>query len=196
MSPNPSPAERTLRIIGGNWRSRKISFPDIDAIRPTPDRVRETLFNWLQFDIAGARCLELYAGSGVLGIEALSRGAAKVTAIERDRLAAHHLQRNFEELGAAPDAFEVVETSAHDYLARSEDRWDIAFLDPPFDSGEFTRILPLMDARLEANALMYLESRNPIDPAILPPRFNIHRRKRAGQVHYLLCVSEADPQAT
>lgn len=196
MSLNPSSAERTLRIIGGNWRSRKISFPDIEAIRPTPDRVRETLFNWLQFDIAGARCLELYAGSGILGMEALSRGASAVTAVERDRLAARHIQRNFENLGAAPAAAHVIEASAFDYLSGSADVWDIAFLDPPFDSDEFTRILPLVDARLEANALMYLESRNPIDPAILPARFNIHRRKRAGQVHYMLCVSDAAGQST
>jgi len=123
--------ERTLRIIAGTWRGRKFRFPDAD-IRPTPDRVRETLFNWLQGRVEGARCLDLYAGSGALGLEALSRGAASVVFVERQRLVADALRRQLHDWQAV--GTEVLCAQARQYLgsAHGGDRFDLVFLDPPF----------------------------------------------------------------
>src|SRR5690606_31741912 len=120
-----------IRIIGGDWRSRVLDFPDLPELRPTPDRVRETLFNWLQFDITGARCLDLFAGSGVLGFEALSRGAASVMAFETDTSAVRALRENASRLGAR--GYQLTPGSALEWLQHGTPQtFDIVFLDPPF----------------------------------------------------------------
>jgi 16S rRNA (guanine966-N2)-methyltransferase len=180
------PAARTLRIIGGTWRGRRLRFPPTPEIRPTPDRVRETLFNWLAPRVPGARCLDLFAGSGALGLEALSRGAAHVTFVERDPAAAREIRARLAEWGAR--AASVEHADARHFLQRQPAAsFDIVFLDPPFAST----LLAEAAARLEqagwlsGGALVYVES--PADAAPpLPPGWTLLKAKRAGGVGYHL----------
>src|SRR5450432_2048001 len=124
----------SVRIIGGEWRGRRINFPDIPGLRPTPDRVRETLFNWLQQAVAGARCLDLFAGSGALGLEALSRGAKALAFVEQAVPAARALREQLMRLGATSRA-QVFEMGAARFLRSAGEPFDIVFLDPPFGGG-------------------------------------------------------------
>ena len=128
----------SVRIIGGGWRGRRITFPDVPGLRPTPDRVRETLFNWLQHDIAGARCLDLFAGSGALGLEALSRGAKELVFVEQSVAASRALQEQLARLGAERRS-QVVEMGAARYLRGAAPAFDIVFLDPPFGRDALDR---------------------------------------------------------
>lgn len=184
-----------LRIIGGRWRGVPITFPPVDAIRPSPDRVRETLFNWLQHDIAGARCLDLFAGSGALGIEALSRGAAHVTFVDREPAIGRHLKETLARLGGT-DASVVVDEASR-FLTRRDpsQEWqpfDIVFLDPPYASGLLPAICEELDRGwLAPSAYVYLES--PADQPLprMPAGWAVHRTKRAGQVGYHLLRARA-----
>src|SRR5690606_1934717 len=145
-----------LRIVGGRWRGMRIDFPPIEAIRPTPDRVRETLFNWLQPHIVGATCLDLFAGSGALGIEALSRGAEQVTFVDREPRIARHLKATLERLGAR--GADVKTADARTCLAQPSRRFDIVFLDPPFASNLLAETFErLASGWLRPNALIYVE---------------------------------------
>jgi 16S rRNA (guanine966-N2)-methyltransferase len=180
---------RVLRIIGGRHRGRKLQFPDGIDIRPTPDRVRETLFNWLQQRIANARVLDLFAGSGALGLEALSRGAAHVTFVERDRRAAQAIEavaREWQESGAS-----VVCADVASWLARphsSEAPFDIVFLDPPYDSDLLTLATTALatNGRMAPGARVYLERRSRDAMPSLPPGWAQLRAGRAGEVGYHL----------
>ena len=180
-------AANAVRIIGGEWRGRRLRFPDVAGLRPTPDRVRETLFNWLAPVLPGARCLDLYAGSGALGFEALSRGAAAVTLVERDRHAAAALRVAAAELGAGTRA-SIVEGRAQDFLATCGPDFDIVFLDPPFDA----HVLPGLIAGLASRGLpcpgghVYLEAPAAETLPALPPGWRLHRSGRAGAVGYHL----------
>lgn len=137
----------TIRLIGGRWRSRRLPVPDLPGLRPTPDRVRETLFNWLAPVIAGSRCLDLYAGTGALGLEAASRGAAEVWLVEQDARALAQLRENIERLQA--DQVHLAGGAVEAFLAQSPPRpFDIAFVDPPYAAG----LLPAVLARLDAGA--------------------------------------------
>jgi 16S rRNA (guanine966-N2)-methyltransferase len=127
---NASGSRNSVRIIGGGWRGRRVNFPDVPGLRPTPDRVRETLFNWLQHAVAGARCLDLFAGSGALGLEALSRGATTLVFVEQAVAAARALQEQLIRFGGSPKA-RVVEMGAARYLRTPAPAFDIVFLDPP-----------------------------------------------------------------
>ena len=180
-----------MRIIGGAWRGRKLRFPPTAAIRPTPDRVRETLFNWLGALTQGAACLDLFAGSGALGLEALSRGAVHVTFVEQDAAAARELRARLAEWHAA-DA-RVVHTDALDYLAGEARPFDLVFLDPPFDSPLLCRAAALLDARgwLKPGARIYVEcpARDGMPP--LPGSWRPLRAKRAGEVGYHLLTYAA-----
>ena len=182
---------RLLRIIGGAWRGRKLRFPASAAIRPTPDRVRETLFNWLGAATQGARCLDLFAGSGALGLEALSRGAAHVTFVEQDRCAVRELRARLAEWQAA--GAQVERGDALRYLTGAARPFDIVFLDPPFASGLLTRAAALLEERrwLRDGALIYVEcaAREPL-PA-LPPGWRPLKAKQAGEVGYHLLVNAA-----
>lgn len=183
---------RILRIIGGVWRGRKLRFPAQAPIRPTPDRVRETLFNWLTGKVPGARCLDLFAGSGALGLEALSRGAAHVTFVERDPAAARELRARLTEW-QAPNAC-VAAMEAQRYLAHPArtgsdpppERFDLVFLDPPFDSPLLGEALALLQAhgRLAPGAWIYLEYPAAQGPPPLPPGWARARTKQAGEVGY------------
>src|SRR5277367_5253235 len=149
----------SVRIIGGTWRGRRISFPDIPGLRPTPDRVRETLFNWLQHDIAGARCLDLFAGSGALGLEALSRGAKQLVFVEQAVAAARGLQEQLNRLGGGSSA-QVLEMGAARFLRAPPAHSDIAFLDPPFGREALAEYVPMLDLGnwLKVGGLVYLEN--------------------------------------
>jgi 16S rRNA (guanine966-N2)-methyltransferase len=182
---------RVLRIIGGTWRGRKLRFPVGAAIRPTPDRVRETLFNWLGAATAGAYCLDVFAGSGALGLEALSRGAAHVTFVEQDAAAARELRARLAEWQAT-DA-RVERADALRYLAGTARPFDIVFLDPPFAAQLLSRAAALLEARhwLRGGALIYVEcaARNALPP--LPPSWQPLKAKRAGEVGYHLFAHPA-----
>jgi 16S rRNA (guanine966-N2)-methyltransferase len=149
-------ANNEVRIIGGQWRGRKLTFPARAHLRPTLGRVRETLYNWLAPSIHGARCLDLYAGSGALGFEALSRGAAEVIFVERDRKTAMALRRNAEMLGARAT---VVTQPAARYLASAPAPFDLILFDPPFADEDAYALLPeLLDRFLTESGLLYLET--------------------------------------
>lgn len=181
--------DRRLRIIGGKWRGRKVSFPDVDEVRPTADRIRETLFNWLMQDIAGATCLDLYAGSGALSFEALSRGAASVTLVEKNAGVARALEASLSELEADRTSFTVVQADATQWLAHCDASFDIIFLDPPFQGDGPPAVISQIAQAEIARKWVYIESGNALEPEMLPESWRIHRQKRAGAVHYCLCDS-------
>jgi 16S rRNA (guanine966-N2)-methyltransferase len=182
-----------LRIIGGDWRGRRIRFPARPGIRPTPDRVRETLFNWLAPCMAGSRCLDLFAGSGALGLEALSRGAATVTFVELDRATADWLRDVVATL--APGRGVVLHADALRWLEGPPSRFDIVFLDPPFDSGPLlTEAMKRLESHgwLSAGACIYLEMPVSEGPPVLPDGWLLHRSGRAGAVGYHLALRQRD----
>lgn len=176
-----------MRIIGGEYRRRLIDFPDIEGLRPTPDRVRETLFNWLGQTLHGRRCLDLFAGSGALGFEAASRGAKKVVLVEKNRKACQALQDNIEKLGCKTIALHCADSL--EFPLRDRERYDVIFLDPPFASGYLPRLLPLLAARLEADGVIYVESGTIFDPG---PGWRVERHAKAGAVHYQLLKQELE----
>jgi 16S rRNA (guanine966-N2)-methyltransferase len=179
---------RILRIIGGRHRSRRLQFPAGVEIRPTPDRVRETLFNWLQPRMQGARVLDLFAGSGALGLEALSRGAAQVTFVEQDRRAAAAIGEVIKEW--REESGTVVCADALAWLAQSTGQtpFDIVFLDPPYDAKLLTEAAGALAAssRLAPDARVYLERRAREPLAELPESWRELRAGRAGEVGYHL----------
>lgn len=183
----------SLRIIGGEWRGRRIRFPGTGGIRPTPDRVRETLFNWLMARVPGSRCLDLFAGSGALGLEALSRGAAHATFVERDRDNAAQLRETASAL--APGRASVVEADALAWLTRPQQPFDIVFLDPPFAAGVLTEAMQRLDANnhLAPDPYIYLETPAKAGPPGLPAGWQLHRTGRAGAVGYHLARRTKEP---
>ena len=181
---------RVLRIIGGSWRGRKLRFPPSPEIRPTPDRVRETLFNWLGPYLPGARCLDLFAGSGALGLESLSRGAAQVTFVERDPAAARELQARLTEWGATGARVEQSDALRFLGMARGAeiDPFNIVFLDPPFDSDLLVQTSDLLEkgSLLAPGALIYVECAAKKGLPPLPPNWSATKAKQAGEVGYHL----------
>ena len=170
-----------VRIIGGQWRSRVLRFPDAEQLRPTPDRVRETLFNWLGQDLAGLACLDLFAGSGVLGLEAASRGARLVVMVERDPIAFKALRENANLLQAS--SVELVRTDALEFLATDVRAYDVVFLDPPYAMSDREPLLTRVRQRLAPGAMVYSEWP---EPANLGAGWEVVRDGRAGAVHYRL----------
>ena len=182
---------RVLRIIGGRHRGRRLRFPAGVTIRPTPDRVRETLFNWLQPRIAGARVLDLFAGSGALGLEALSRGAAHVTFVEVDRRAAgaiETLAREWHEQAVTVECADALEWLARGHAAGS---FDVAFVDPPYDANLQAAALAALHARrlLARDARVYVELRAREPLPALPEGWQAVREGRAGEVGYHLLTT-------
>ena len=177
MKPKSS---NTVRIIGGEFRSRLLRFADLPGLRPTPDRVRETLFNWLGQDLAGWRCLDAFAGSGALGFEAASRGAERVLMLERDSRAAANLREQARALPAP--AVEVLQADALSYLAGTGEAFDLILLDPPFDRNWIDVALQHAATRLGPGGKIYAES-----PGDLAPQgYKVLRRGRAGLSHFCL----------
>ncbi len=176
-----------LRIIGGQWRSRRLTFTDTPGLRPTPDRVRETLYNWLAPHVEGAQLLDCFAGSGALFLEGLSRGAASSTALELERTAAENLRANLQLLQAGQA--EVIQTDSLQWLERPAARqFDIILLDPPFHRDLLPRASRLLEENgwLAPDALVYTESEQAPSTLGLPERWLLHREKHTGQVYYAL----------
>ena len=181
-----------LRIIAGSWRSRKLAFPQQENLRPTPDRVRETLFNWLQADVPGSRCLDMFAGSGALGFEAASRGAGEVVMIEQNREAASALARNIELLDAGN--IQLVINDAFDWVKDNQRAFDIVFLDPPYKAGLLGKSCEVLESgqSLAENAKIYLEHALGDDEIVIPENWECLKHKSAGHVTYKL-FSRASP---
>jgi len=176
-----------VRIIGGQWKRTPLPVPNVAGLRPTPDRVRETLFNWLGQSLEGWRCLDLFAGTGALGLEAASRGADRVVMVERDRHACQGIAQTVARLSAG-ERIELIEGEALSVLARiaarGEPGFHLIFLDPPFSEDWLTRVWPAVERFSVPAGLVYVESAN----AFTPPsdRWRLERAGRAGQVHYHL----------
>lgn len=186
--------ERELRIIGGSMRGRKIRFAADPAIRPTPDRVRETLFNWLQQHLSGARCLDLFAGSGALGLEALSRGASRVVFVDTSSEAINALRDNVSRFGVAGAEFVV--NDAQRQVRAPGGPFDVVFLDPPFDSGLAGSLLTQLAGGqgLARGALVYVELPRRTALPELPLGWSVHRQGHAGEVGYYLLSTFAQGQ--
>lgn len=198
----------SVRIIGGMWRSRRVHFADDSGVRPTPDRVRETLFNWLRNEVVGARCLDLFAGSGVLGLEALSRGALHATFVEKSATAAQLIRDCLTTFGGSGV---VIETDAARWLSQSTPaaasqqdpagvrarQFDLVFLDPPFGQGWLPRILEALQGGgwVASGALIYLECERGLGAPALPCGWEMLKSKSAGEVGYHLArvSSQAKP---
>ena len=175
-----------LRIIGGQWRGRKLSFPSVDGLRPTGDRMRETLFNWIAADLPDAVCVDLFAGSGALGLESLSRGARQVTLIEKSREGVQSLRANLQLLGA--NNATILETDSLQWLTQDTGSgFDVVFIDPPFAADLWQQTFSLLSQhqRLNEGAAIYIET--PKHQALeVPSDWQLHREKQAGDVCYRL----------
>ena len=184
----PAPTGRnSVRIIAGTWRGRRIHFPDMPALRPTPDRVRETVFNWLQHSIANTRVLDLFAGSGALGLEALSRGAREAVFVEQFPAAAQALQEQLVRFGGAAKG-RILQMGAARFLRTPGAPFDLAFLDPPFGTNALAEYIPLLDSGnwLNVGGLIYLENERAAGAPALPGHWELLKSKSAGEVGYHL----------
>lgn len=179
-----------MRIIGGEWRSRLLAFPAAEGLRPTPDRVRETVFNWLGQTLEGRRCLDLFAGSGALGFEAASRHARQVVLVEKQPRVYAALRQNAARLSARNCT--LVNADALDWLRRDEGRYDVIFLDPPFAAALLPHLWPLLPRRLAEGGVVYVENGAPLT---LPEGWVLWKQGRAGMVYYGLARREADDAA-
>jgi 16S rRNA (guanine966-N2)-methyltransferase len=182
VTTGPTAGHGRLRIIAGRWRGRKLPVLDLPGLRPTPDRVRETLFNWLAPDIRELSCLDLFAGTGALGFEALSRGAAHAVMLESHAQAVVQLRKNATLLQA--DA-EIIQADALSSLAKESRRFDLVFVDPPFQAELWDRVLALLPARLNAGHRVYVEA-----PAAWPgpsdPAWRVLKQGKAADVVFRL----------
>ncbi len=188
-------ARGDLRIVGGRFRGRRLPIPSEVGLRPTSDRVRETLFNWLSPLIPGARCLDVFAGSGALGFEAASRGAAEVVLIEQSAAVVRQLQANVRQLGA--EGIEIIRADALRWLERTGRPFDIVFLDPPFAGGLWVAAIERLASRgwLKPGSRVYLEAPTGIGFPDLPSGWDLIRDKTAGQVRYgLITIGSAEPE--
>ena len=176
--------QQCIRIIGGSYRGKKITFPSHATLRPTPNRIRETLFNWLMHDIRGARCLDAFAGSGALGLEAFSRGAHTVIFLEQDINTYLHLKKNIDDFHS--NRLTIIHTDALQYLNMQSPPFDIIFLDPPFNSQLQQQCIALLSASniLRKHGLLYIES--PIPMILDSTQWELLHAKQAGQVAYAL----------
>lgn len=184
----PQQSAGQIRIIGGKWRGRKLPVPNSPGLRPTTDRVRETLFNWLAPMIQGVRCLDCFAGSGALGLEALSRYAREATLLEYDRHVAKQLSNNLSLLSA--ENGQVVHTNALQWLAQPGQPFNLVFLDPPFRQGLLAETINLLEQFnwLTPDAWIYVEAEAESAATDVPPNWQLHREKIAGQVAYRLYI--------
>ncbi|MCK5262746.1 MAG: 16S rRNA (guanine(966)-N(2))-methyltransferase RsmD [Gammaproteobacteria bacterium] len=185
-----------LRIIAGSWRGRKLSFPEREGLRPTTDRVRETVFNWLQMDLPGSRCLDLFAGSGALGFEAASRGAAKVVMVDSDNQTVNMLRDNIDLLSASQ--IKVVCGDVINFLQSCDFMFDVVFIDPPYRLDVIAQCCELLESKqcLSDHAKIYIEcdASNDLskDSNGLPDNWQCLKRNTAGQVGYHLFTREMD----
>lgn len=170
-----------VRIVGGDFRSRRLHFHGSQGLRPTPDRVRETLFNWLGQDLTGMHCLDAFAGSGALGFEAASRNAARVVMLDADRNAVADLKKNRDLLDAGQ--VEIVRADASQWMRQCKERFDLILLDPPFAGDLMAQALPLATGLLDPEGWLYVEQATPVQA---PDGFIIHRDGAAGMSRFAL----------
>lgn len=191
-----SGAAGQIRIIGGLWRGRKLPVPDSEGLRPTTDRMRETLFNWLAADIQQAKCLDCFAGSGALGLEALSRHAGSATQLELERPVAQQLEKNLATLGAKNAR--VVNTNTLQFLAQKGEPHQLVFIDPPFRKRLLEQTSTLLESNgwLSDDALVYVESEVEQGLPPVPVNWQLHREKIAGQVAYRLYIRHTNDKET
>lgn len=177
--------KQTVRIIAGTWRSRKLRFPEAEGLRPSPDRVRETVFNWLRDDVEGASCLDLYAGSGALGFEAASRGARRVVMVESNPQVIAGLKANCQKLEAG-ESVEIHHAPALAYLRGPPEQFDLVFLDPPFQKGWLESSAEALVTRgwLTSGAFLYMEAEKTYDFAAIPKVLRLYRQGCAGDVAF------------
>ncbi len=171
----------SVRIIAGEWRHRVVSFPSRLDLRPTPNRVRETVFNWLGQDLSGKVCLDLFAGSGAMGFEAASRGAKQVVMVESDQIALKALQNNINQLSAVQ--IKLVKTDALAFVTAGLEPFDVVFLDPPYRLNLLSKLLSLLSSQLATSTLVYIESEKSF---ICDQPWQVWRHKQAGKVCYQL----------
>jgi 16S rRNA (guanine966-N2)-methyltransferase len=182
--------QNKVRIIGGMWRSRQLRFPDAGGLRPSADRVRETLFNWLGQDLTGLAVLDLFAGSGALGFEALSRGAAGVVMVEANPGVHAALKANAAQLKA--EGVELLRMDALQFLRHNGRQFDVIFLDPPFNKGYLPKLWPLLPAHLSAQGTVYVESEAPLT---LPAGWQLEKSGRCGAAYFHLLRPVQDAAA-
>ncbi|GAB4268874.1 MAG: 16S rRNA (guanine(966)-N(2))-methyltransferase RsmD [Methylomicrobium sp.] len=187
--------QNKLRIISGTWRGRNLRFSDAPGLRPTPGRVRETLFNWLRNDIIGSRCLDLFAGSGALGFEAASRGAKTVVQVENNPQACRHLKENADALDARQ--IKIVNQDVFRFLAGDSEAFDVVFLDPPFTKHLAVSTCQWLEDKgwLAAAAKIYLETEVGLELENLPENWRLLRNKTAGEVAYRLYERFSDSRS-
>jgi len=179
----------SIRIIAGLWRGRRLSVLNSEGLRPSTDRVRETLFNWLMHDVVDANCLDLFAGTGALGLEALSRGAKSVRFVESSRSVVCALEKNIETLNVPNNAATVIRQDARSYLnGPAPQPFDIVFLDPPFGLDLLAPAIEVINKGgwLADEALIYVEQAKKTAPVKVPDAWHLHREGRTGQSHYSL----------
>lgn len=174
-------ANNTVRISAGEWRSRLLKFPDVDGLRPTPDRVRQTVFNWLGQSLDGLSCLDLFAGTGVMGFEALSRGARQVVLIEKSRAAYQALVDNKTALKATNA--QVLNLDALHFLKQNQQVFDVIFVDPPYHQGLLDQVLPIIKTALSEDGLIYVEAEFALQDSAV---WQIFKAGKAGNVFYHL----------
>lgn len=180
-----------LRIIGGDWKRRQLPFASIDGLRPTPDRVRETLFNWLMWDVQNANVLDLCTGSGALSFEALSRGAAKVVMIEPDRTQAQFLTQNLELLRVPKARAQLKVTTAQQALTGLNEQFDLLFLDPPYSLDLWQALAEQSDVCIKENAFIYVEADRDLSTLKLPSSWRLIKNTKAGMVRAGLYQKQA-----
>lgn len=183
MSGSPRPVKKlnTVRINAGEWRSRLIKFPDAEGLRPTPERVRQTVFNWLGQDLTGKTCLDLFAGTGVMGFEALSRNAKAVVLVEKTSVVYQSILENKATLQA--NSAQVLNMDALNFLGKNQQLFDLVFLDPPYNQGWLDKVLPLLPVHLNKDGLVYAEAEYAIQPG---DTWQIIKQSKAGNVFYHL----------
>lgn len=186
-SKTKSGVPQQIRIIGGQWKRTPLAVVDLPGLRPTPDRVRETLFNWLGQELTGRCCLDLFGGTGALGLEAASRGAAAVIINEKQPLAARSIAAIISKLSATQ--VKLVQSDALmllRQLQQQRQRFDLIFLDPPFGGGWLEKIVPLLPEVLMPEATVYVEAEAALAPDLLGDQFDLYKQDKAGAVHYHL----------
>ena len=182
--PSKSVKSNQIRINAGVWRSRLLKFPDVEGLRPTPERVRITVFNWLGQDLTGKTCLDLFAGTGAFGFEALSRNAKNVTMVESARPACNALLQN--QIMLKAENCQILNIDALNYLAQNTQKFDIIFCDPPYNKGWLDKLLPMLNQYLSADGVLYLEAESAIQS---DATWQVKKQDKAGNVYYHLLDS-------
>ncbi len=182
-----SNASNQVRINAGVWRSRLLKFPDVEGLRPTPERVRQTVFNWLGQDLTGKTCLDLFAGTGAFGFEALSRNAKNVVMVENSGAAYQALMQNQQLLDAKNS--QILRQDVLVYLSQNTQQFDVIFCDPPYHKDWLNKILPTLNQHLSTNGLVYIEAEFALESSELLAGWQLVKQNKAGNVYYHLLKS-------